>query len=48
MGVKLGLSHQGKFFEKGVMPKMSGIKMNDVTGDWRIAHNRGFMFCTGG
>jgi len=27
------------------MAKISGIKTEDVTGDWRIVHNSGFMIC---
>jgi hypothetical protein len=45
MGVKLGLSHQGKrarVFEDRVLTRIFGPNRDDVTGEWRKLHNEEF------
>jgi hypothetical protein len=43
MGVRIGLSHQGKntgdVSENGVVRKLFGSKREEASGDWRRLHN---------
>jgi hypothetical protein len=40
MGEKLGLSHRLRAFVNSIQRRVSGLKGDEVTGEWRRIHNK--------